>query len=451
MLTLVERDPLRTPRSQPPWPRLPVPRSNVALGVAAAAPHAALGIPAAEPAANAAAPAAPVAGGLALRAAGPEAAALGPSGAALPPLAATLAPLAGGLTLCSAETGPEAAPLGPPALALPLPAAALATSAAALAPPLLRDWHFRRRRLGPRPMPRCPLLQLCPLLRRRWPPPLRRWPPLAGELALCSAETGPEATSLGTSGAALPPQAAAPAPPASALAPLARGLASRAAETGHGAAALGCPSAGLPPSAATFAAPSAAMASHASARAAPTAVPEREAFDDDGQSDPHAICRGELDATDSTSATCGHTFHRGCLSEWLVVRPNCPLCRSKFPTAAAAAPLLSAPALRPRRAGAYGLFDIRDWDDSDSEAYVAQLGASAPCSMLSPVTATGGGPRPVDLEVLHSPASRDCLALAEALHFAVDAPPRFVVPSPPHGGMDASATVAGSPPADGSH
>ena len=91
------------------------------------------------------------------------------------------------------------------------------------------------------------------------------------------------------------------------------------------------------------------------------------------------------------------------------------------------------PASWPRRAVAYGLLNPGDSDGSDTRGYcpsggrsLSRPGASASISMPPPVTATDGGPGPVEPEQLHSPASDAGPSLGGTPRSAVDASPRFV-------------------------
>ncbi len=41
-----------------------------------------------------------------------------------------------------------------------------------------------------------------------------------------------------------------------------------------------------------------------------------------------SICLDDLDAEQSYTLNCTHTYHRDCITKWLHTTPNCPLCRS---------------------------------------------------------------------------------------------------------------------------
>jgi hypothetical protein len=246
------------------------------------------------------------------------------------------------------------------------------------------------------------------------------------------------------------------------------------------ASALDSPPAAPAPPAAELTATAWALAPHEAESApvvAPMAPPAAALLPlgaDEDLDDPCAICRDELGGSEDTSTSCGHRFHRDCLMCWLVIRPDCPICRQRFPTAARLVsstladeprragaygvfhvgsldesdaegvapreahafigPLyfrgLAGASGRPRRAGAFGVLDIGNWDDSDAEGddlqavSAAQHGALATSSPAPPVTTNGEGFGSEEHRLQRSPADRTSLPVARRP--VEDASPRFV-------------------------
>ena len=44
-----------------------------------------------------------------------------------------------------------------------------------------------------------------------------------------------------------------------------------------------------------------------------------------------SICLDEITVTNLHTTSCGHTFHKDCIKQWILLHNNCPNCRHMFP------------------------------------------------------------------------------------------------------------------------